>query len=180
MVKGKKLLKKKSQKSTKSRVGSSKTSRVGSSKISQSSSNNTRPNSAKPRRKTLAQKTIIVVIALACVAVAAFTICALVFDTKYQVEHEIGKMVSSYYENYFYPGVFSGNINMAEVMAQFEEDGFAPVTMRQLILNTGMSSPEANWLRSYCDEEQTRVIYYPEAPYEASSYRTEITYSCNF
>ena len=164
MVKGKKLLKKKSQKSTKAHVESSKT----------------RSNSTKSQPKTLAQKTIIVVIALACVAVAAFTICALVFDTKYQVEHEIGKMVSSYYEDYFYPGVFSGNVNMAEVMAQFEENGFAPVTMRQLILNTDISSPEANWLRSYCDEEQTQVIYYPEAPYEVNSYRTEITYSCNF
>ena len=140
-----------------------------------------KPAKADTQPKTLAQKVILVILALVVLAVGTMTICAIVFDTKYQVEREIENLAETYYKEYFYPGMSSGNNEMSEVLGKFSESGFAPVTLRQLILtNSNISKERADWIRKYCDQETTKVVFYPEQPWEADSYRSEISYSCNF
>ena len=131
--------------------------------------------------KNPAKKIIITVITLVALAVVITLIHVWNFDTKYQVEAKIADLTTVYYEDYFYPNIFSGNVNMSDVLGEFKDSGLTPVSLRQLILsNPSVSSSEAKFIRDYCDENSTSVQFFPEPPYEKDSYHAEFTYSCKY
>ena len=132
-------------------------------------------------KKTWAQKVIFTVIILTTIVVVVALALAFKWDNKYLVETEITELAQNYYEEYYYPNVFSGNVSMGEVLGQFEETGLASVSLRQILLAAPKSNEKImNFLRQYCDENATFVQYFPTQPYDKDSYRIEYTYSCNF
>ena len=134
------------------------------------------------KKFSLAQKIILIVIALTALAVVVATIFALNFNRKYQIEAKITDLAQAYYEDYYYPNIFGNDEARAgDFLERFAESGLTSVSLRQLLLSTpGVSEEEQNFLRGYCDENITSVVYYPEPPYAHDSYRVEYDYSCNF
>lgn len=131
---------------------------------------------------TTVQKVILVVIGLAVLLVVLVTIFAFNFDTKYQVEAKISDYARDYYETYYYSKAFDNNQDTAAAfLADYQETGLAPVTLRQMLLSLpDVTESDKNFLRQYCNENATAVRYYPEAPYAADNYRAELNYSCDY
>lgn len=125
-----------------------------------------------------ARKIILTVIISTIAIVAIVLFCVPFFNREHLTKSQISTLAANYYENYFYPNVFSGSKDMSEVLGRYADSGLAKVSLRQLILSSNDSSA-AN-LRQYCDENSTFVQFYPEDPFNKTSYRTEFTYSCNF
>lgn len=129
----------------------------------------------------IAQRVVLSIIVILVLVVSGGIITLLNYDTKTQLETEINDLAETYYEDYFYPNVFSGNISMADVLAEFGESGLTEVTLRQLILNNpNLTTSDIHFLREHCDQETTTVRYYPVEPYSNTDYRTEFNYNCNF
>ena len=162
-------------------------SRKSPAKKTRSKIANTKSHDGFVSSLSTTQKVILAVIAFAFLAVVIFTIFALNFDQKYQVEAKIADLAAAYYENYYYPRAFNdadGNANgekATNFLSQFTDTGLTPVTLRQLLLSTpGVTHDDEKLLLRYCDENHTRVTYKPEAPYAHDSYHIDYSYSCNF
>lgn len=132
-------------------------------------------------KKTLAQKTILAIIVLAIVTVFASILCAIFLNAEFQTKTKISRLSSTYYENYFYPKISSNNKNISEVLEHYKESGFSEVNLRQMILSIqDFPANEINFIYKYCDENTTFIHFFPEPPYDKTSYRVEYSYSCNF
>ncbi len=132
------------------------------------------------------RRTILTVISLAMLTVVIATICIFIFKPENVVKSKISDLSSNYYENFLYKNIISSEAyleskDLNAIMEKYKETGFAAVTLRQLILfGTQKDSDLSSLLKEYCNENETSVKFYPEAPYTQSSYRTEYAYSCNF
>lgn len=139
--------------------------------------------SSKKTKKHLdtTQKVVITVIVATFLVMTAAALVAYFCDTKFQIEAKITDLANTYYEEYYYPNMFSGNVSISEVLSQFKDSGLAPVSLRQLLISTpGVTSQDAKLIREYCDEESTNVTYFPEPPYDKGAFRAKYSYSCNF
>lgn len=133
------------------------------------------------RAKTPIQKTIFTVIILAVITVFATLICSLVFNPERTTKSTISHLATEYYEDYFYPNVFSGSQDMSEILGRYTDTGLARITLRQLLLYDNQKNTKyQNTLTKYCDENATFVQFFPTEPYGKTNYRTEFTYSCSF
>ena len=135
---------------------------------------------------TPAKKIILTVIALTIIVVIIAIVYPLFFNDECLVKSQISTLATDYYENYFYPN-YTSSTSYAQIsdldtaMAKYETYGFAPITLRQLLLyDDQKNTSHAAYLTEHCDENATLIRFYPEAPYSQTSYRTEYTYSCNF
>lgn len=133
------------------------------------------------RAKSPTQKIILIVIISAIITVFISLICSLFLNPEHNTKSKISQLATEYYEDYFYPNVFSGNKDMSEVLNRYTDTGLAKVSLRQLILsNSNLSEQDASQLQKYCDENTTFVQFFPTEPYDKTSYHTEFTYSCSF
>lgn len=143
---------------------------------------NSRHDSSAPF--SLPQKIVMIIIGLIILVVVVATIFALKFDTKFQVEAKIADLARDYYEKHFYPEAFDGTIfspAAEEALSPYAEKGLSPVPLNQVLLtNPLVTESDRNFLDRYCDLSTTTVKFFPEAPYAADSYHTEISYSCNY
>lgn len=132
------------------------------------------------------KKIIITVIILAFITVAIGVIFIPFSKPEYKINTKIPALASDYYENYFYEELlnldqYSNESDLKKAMTKYEEKGFAIVTLRQLLLHHDeVSSEPLNYLKEYCDENATFVRFYPEYPYEKTSYHIDYNYSCDY
>ena len=133
------------------------------------------------RAKSPTQKIILIVIVSTIITVFIALICSLFLNPEHSTKSKISQLATEYYEDYFYPNVFSGSKDMSEVLSRYTGTGLARVSLRQLILsNSSLLPADANFIRQHCDENSTFVQFFPTEPYNKSDYRTEFTYSCSF
>ena len=131
--------------------------------------------------KTFAQKTILAVIVLAILLVITSVACVFIFDNERITKNKISNLASKYYENYFYPSMSIDKNKLSEIMSQYTDTGFNNTTLRQIILANGEDyTSDAEFIRKYCDENSTLIRFFPEPPYDNTSYRVEYSYSCSF
>jgi|GEM_PF-932666 len=75
----------------------------------------------------------------------------------------------------------SASEKLAKIMSRYEKNGFAKVTLRQLLLYDSEKDPAATAiLDTYCDENETSVRFIPDPPFGRKNYHIEYTYSCTF
>ena len=108
------------------------------------------------------------------------------FNPERVAERKLAALAKDYYENYFYEN-FSETIerdDKAEAFKKYEETGFAPVYLRQLLLfdNERNASFEKYFKndRYSCDRSKTKVQFFPVEPYGKKDYTVEYTFSCNY
>ena len=126
-------------------------------------------------RPSQSKKVILSVIILAILIIIATVVSFFLLDNERRVKSQISALATDYYENYFYQDYTGADLS------NYEIHGYAPVTLRQLLLyDHQKNSAYTEFLTNFCDENHTFVRFYPESPYTKTSYRTEYTYSCNF
>lgn len=100
------------------------------------------------------------------------------------IKNDTETLASNYYENYFYEKLtssknFSGNAE--KVLKKYKERGLAIVRFRQLTsYGSGKYPDKVKTIKDSCDENRSYVIFYPEPPYEKTSYHIDYSYACNF
>ena len=129
----------------------------------------------------------IITIIIATLSVASLSIYYLLAPTPEEIAlSRLDQLASNYYEQYFYDKFansanFQSLENVDSAMDKYVKTGFSKVTLRQLAIHDRTTaSPISDQPLEYCDEESTFVIFYPEPPFERTSYHTEFTYSCAF
>lgn len=132
------------------------------------------------------KKTVLIVIVIASIIVVGGIIFAIIFNSENMVKSKITAMAEDYYENYLYEKMVNSDkykniTDLDAAMEKYRTNGLSPVTLNDLLLYDNEKNKEhRKYLSEYCDENKTMIKYYMEPPYERTSYRMEITYSCNF
>lgn len=134
---------------------------------------------------SIAQKSILAVIIIATVAIVAFTIFAFNAHAPIDVESEISKMSSEYYEQYYFPDLENSirthsNSSIEDVLSEYTATGFSRIPLRQIIAHTQSDPSTVQYISTRCDTNNTLVHFFPESPFTATSYHTSYSYSCNF
>ncbi|MBR3249011.1 hypothetical protein IKF89_03225 [Candidatus Saccharibacteria bacterium] len=136
------------------------------------------------RYAVTSKNTITIVIVIAAILVFIAVICSVLLNPERQVKLKFEALATNYYENIFYTNLinsknFSGSPQKS--LEKYTETGLSPMTLRQLILHDADATKDtADYLLKYCDENETRVTFYPEPSYSKTAYHAEYTYSCNF
>ncbi len=134
----------------------------------------------------LAKKIILSVIIAAAITVIIACLSILFLDKQKLTESRIEQLAIDYYENYFYPNFtsskdFKKNKDLDSVMNIYNKYGFAPVSLRQLLLYDNEKNAEySKSLTKYCNQNTTFIKFYIDAPYGKTDYHYDITYSCNY
>ena len=124
---------------------------------------------------------MVIIICLMCVVgVAAFS--RFYFTVEHNTMERLDFLAKAYYEDYYYD-LFMNTVDgdKIEKIKRFEEHGFAPVYLRQLLsFNEGKYSTYRSYFDGICDTNTTLVYYYPHAPYGKTDYEIKYVHSCNF
>ena len=129
----------------------------------------------------------ILIIIVATLSVASVSIYYFLAPTPEEATmSQLDQLASNYYEQYYYDKfanseAFQSLEDVDSAMDKYVKTGFSRVTLRQLLVyNRSTTKPLSNQVLKYCDEEKTFVVFYPESPFERTSYHTKFTYSCAF
>lgn len=124
---------------------------------------------------------MVIIICLMCVVgVAAFS--RFYFTVEHNTMERLDFLAKAYYEDYYYD-LFMDTVDgdKIEKIKRFEEHGFAPVYLRQLLsFNDGKYSTYRSYFDGICDTNTTLVYYYPHEPYGKTDYEIKYVHSCNF
>ena len=132
------------------------------------------------------KKIVLSIILIATIIVVVAAVTPLFYNKQKSVESQISSLATDYYENYFYKNLSSSEDftkieDLDSAMEKYRTHGFAAVTLRQLLLYDNQKNANyTDFLTKYCDENSTSVRFYPEPPYDKTSYHAEYTYSCAF
>lgn len=144
-------------------------------------------SSRSVRKQNLAPRIIIGVIVLAVIVVAVSLLSSVFMNTENSVKGKLATMAADYYENYLYKNLAESEIykssdeDLKDMLKEYAEVGLSSITLRQLLLYDDKKyADDTGFLTKYCNENRTYVKFYPEEPFERSSYRAEFTYACNF
>lgn len=128
-------------------------------------------------RTPLYKKIVLVIIALTVIIVIATIVAIPFLEPERRVKADITALATDYYENYLYPDDLASSPNVSK----YETYGFAPITLRQLLLHDhGKNSSHTSFLSQYCDPTATIIKYYADPPYGRTDYHIDYTYSCEF
>ena len=132
----------------------------------------------------VARSVISGVIIVAIIMVVGGLIVGFFCNSERITQQKIDEMAREYYEGYIYPNLINGAMSqeeIVEVMGRYEKYGFASVSLRQLLLYDGRKNmKDGGFTKNYCDENQTKMKVYPEAPYDKKSYWIEYEYKCEY
>ena len=128
--------------------------------------------------------TIIAVIILAMLAVILAGLAAFYYTPERIIKSKIEAIAADYYENYFYQDIVNYKTTqnqLEKTMSKYEASGFSRVDLSQLLIyDSQKHADSAETIKKYCDENNTSVQFYPEAPYGQKNYHIDYKYSCHF
>ena len=130
-----------------------------------------------------ARKYLLILIPCLAIIIALAIACTFIFSPERQSKSELEALARNYYENIFYQNMLDSNEysgDPAKSLEKYKDSGLTSVSLRQLILLNEDKNVSTNYVLEYCDQKQTSVEFYPEPPFERTSYHVEYTYSCNF
>lgn len=126
------------------------------------------------------------IIIISIIVVFISLIAAIIMQPERQIHGTIEKLASEYYEDYYYEIIinseeFKNQPDLNSVLGKYQEKGFSAIPLSELLLyDSQKNQAYANFLTKYCDENETTIKFYPDPPFEKTSYHTEYSYSCNF
>ena len=136
-------------------------------------------------RFTIAQKTIMGVIAASAIIVVIAVICSFTLNTENVIKSGISTLSSNYYKDYVYKSLSDNNSGNTDLMKSaiqtYKDTGLATIPLRVLLkFNQENAKLDTTLITDRCDQDNTYVKIFPESPYEATSFRAEYNYSCEF
>lgn len=125
---------------------------------------------------------IIIVVITSVATLTIFTISN--HHTTINIESEIPALASEYYEKYFFPNLeysilTHSNSSPSEVLSNYASTGFSKVPLRQILAHTNPSPSIVAYINQHCDTGTTLIHFFPEPPFDATSYHANYSYSCN-
>ena len=123
-----------------------------------------------------------VIVSAVMVGVSLFV--TVYFNPEAEAQRKFEEMAKTYYEDYYHDK-FMETIDeglFEEKMKLFEETGFQPVLLRQLLLyqNGKFAGYKKYFEREgyKCDKNKTSVKFYPVYPYGKKDYTVKYDYNC--
>ena len=137
----------------------------------------------RSKKFDLSQKIIlgVIMITMLLVFFSAFFIIAA--SPEKQVQKRITSLATDYYENYIYPDIQKNNnkTDISGILEKYKDSGFSTLSLRQIILHDiEKNSTTYQYLKKYCDENNTLIKIYPEPPFNNTSYRVDYSYACDY
>ena len=126
--------------------------------------------------------TIGVIVSLAMVLVS-FGV-TIYFNPERLAKQKFEELAVKYYETYYYDRLVESvePEQFEQQMAKYEQTGFQPVLLRQLLL---YQNGKYNDYKGYfekdgfnCDKNETSATFYPVKPYGRNDYTVEYSYKC--
>jgi len=136
----------------------------------------------KVASKNPAKPITLAIIGLAGLMVILATFSAFFFTPERVVKDKVETLAKEYYENTLYENIVNSTTKpLDEVMKKYAEKGFSRIFLRQLLVLSSSTHPDySSIITSYCNENLTSIVIYPDAPYGKSDYHIEYDYSCKF
>ena len=133
-------------------------------------------------KRDTAQTAIIGVILASMLVVVVAVLTLILTRPERQVVKKIETLASEYYEKSLYKSMVSSNPdNYKKSLENYSKTGFTPVALRQLLLfNSDIETQNSKYITKYCDDNMTRVTFYPTSPYGEKDYHVEYQYACTF
>ena len=142
---------------------------------------------AKIRKRSdpvVARRFVVIGVLVSAVMVGVSLFVTVYFDPEKVAQRKFEELATTYYEDYYYDK-FMESIDEGvkeEKMEMYEETGFQPVLLRQLLLyqNGKYASYKGYFERDgfSCDKNKTSAKFYPVAPYGKTDYTVKYDYSC--
>ena len=107
-------------------------------------------------------------------------------NTSYEakLKKELTNMGKDFYENYYYPGL--GNIDKKdEILKNMSTIGIK-VNLNNLVTYNNKKNEDKlemfknDKTKNECNKEETKVIIYPEKPYNNDNYKIEVRLDCGY
>lgn len=125
---------------------------------------------------------LFVVVILIFLGVVLFKKDAVQEDESGKLLEQFEKIGLDFYENFYYPQTGTTTDENEKFLAKYSSTGIK-VNLNNLISMNYKFEEYGDILAELvekCDKANTKVIVYPQAPYEQKSYRSEIVTDCNF
>ncbi len=123
------------------------------------------------------------IIAIAMLSVILATLFAIFYNPENIVKQKIAEISSDYYENYLYEKALAptDTQSTAELAERYVKAGFPIISLRQLFLfDNGRYAESSDLITTHCNESETFITFFPEAPFSKTDYRVEYHYACAF
>lgn len=134
-----------------------------------------------------AKKIITIGVVVSAVVVLMSLIAVNYFAPDKVAKRKLEAIATDYYENYYYDKFVASipkDKNLETVMRDFDQDGFAQVLLRHLLLFDNERNKDFERYfetSSYiCDKNTTAIKIKPVAPYGKKDYEVSYTLSCNY
>lgn len=168
----------KNKKSSKNAKSNRRQPVAKSSRLSRSKSFNKKSHSN-------GRRVIIGVIIAVMIAVIVAIVVALLNTPERTTTAKIQEIARDYYENYYYDQLVktssAAGKTLDEALGHYSDVGFSKVNLSQLFLfDGGRHRNIRSSITNYCDETNTTITIYPDAPYGRKDYHIDYNYSCNF
>ena len=142
---------------------------------------------AKIRKRNdpvLARRFVTIGVLVSALMVGVSLFVTVYFDPEKVAERKFEELATTYYEDYYYDK-FMAEIDPAlkdEKLKMYEETGFQPVLLRQLLLyQNGKYASYKGYFEKEgfsCDKNKMSAKFYPVEPYEKTDYTVKYEYSC--
>lgn len=139
----------------------------------------------KRNEAVFARKFVTIGVLVSAVMVGVSLFVTVYFDPERVAQRKFEEMATTYYEDYYYDK-FMETIDeglFEEKMKLFEETGFQPVLLRQLLLyQNGKFADYKKYFEKEgykCDKNKTSAKFYPVAPYGKKDYTVKYDYNCS-
>ena len=135
----------------------------------------------------------IIIIAISVVVVAALVILCFVFfgnkkdtkkDNKAELTANLEKLGKAFYEDFYYVRNEEAQENMVEFIKGFEKTGISVdlenISKVSTVDKELVDSMVNSKTKKKCDVKETRVTFFPKAPYGKTDYEMKVELSCGF
>ena len=140
----------------------------------------------KRRNEAVAARRFVVIgVLVSTVMVGVSLFVTVYFNPEAVAKRKFEELATTYYEDYYYDK-FMAEIDSEvkeEKLKLFEQTGFQPVLLRQLLLY--QNGKYANYKQYFekkgfsCDRNKTSAKFYPVAPYGKKDYTVKYEYNCS-
>ena len=137
------------------------------------------------------KKNIIIIASVIIVVVAAVILCVCLKgnkkgekDNKAELTANLEKLGKAFYEDFYYVRNEEAQENMVEFIKGFEKTGISVdleniskvATVDKELVDSMVNSKT----KKKCDVKETRVTFFPKAPYGKTDYEMKVELSCGF
>lgn len=131
-----------------------------------------------------ARRFVVIGVLVSALMVGVSLLITVYFNAEAVAKRKFEELATRYYEDYYYDK-FMAEIDPAlkdEKLRMYEETGFQPVLLRQLLLyqNGKYASYKGYFEKDgfNCDKNKTSAKFYPVKPYGKTDYMVKYEYSC--